>query len=81
MTTALRIVLMLLLLAPALVHADQLRGTGSLGLVVERAAGSVLIVDTAARRTVGRVEGLGDLSHAGRRVAVPVVVEQRETRI
>ena len=64
MTATLRVLLMVLLLAPALVHADPLRGTGSLGLVVERAAGSVLIVDTAARRTIGRVEGLGDLSHA-----------------
>ncbi|TKW74061.1 MAG: protein nirF, partial [Bradyrhizobium icense] len=41
MTAASRVLLMLLLLVPALANADQLRGTGSLGLVVERAAGSV----------------------------------------
>jgi protein NirF len=44
--------------------AGELRGTGTLGIVVERAAGSVLIVDTARRSALGRVGGLGDLSHA-----------------
>ncbi len=38
--------------------------TGSLGVIIERAAGSVLIVDWGQRNVVGRVEGLGDLSHA-----------------
>ncbi len=41
-----------------------LRGTGDLGIVVERAAGRVAIVDTTARTIIGRVDGLGDLSHA-----------------
>ena len=40
------------------------RGTGDLGIVVERAAGSVLIVDTTRLVTLGQVSGLGDLSHA-----------------
>lgn len=40
------------------------RGTGDLGLVIERASGSVLVVDTTEKETLGRVEGLGDLSHA-----------------
>ncbi len=44
--------------------AGELRGTGDMGLVVERAGGSVQIVDTTARAALGRVEGLGDLSHA-----------------
>ncbi len=44
--------------------AAPLRGTGDLGLVVERAAGSILLVETSGRSTVARVEGLGDLSHA-----------------
>ena len=44
--------------------ADELRGTGDLGVVIERAAGSVLVVDTSRRITLSRVEGLGDLSHA-----------------
>ncbi len=42
----------------------QLRGTGDLGIVVERASGSVLIVETSGRSILARVEGLGDLSHA-----------------
>jgi protein NirF len=48
----------------ALAEASELRGTGDLGIVVERASGSVLIVDTSKRAALGRVEGLGDLSHA-----------------
>jgi protein NirF len=44
--------------------APELRGTGDLGLVVERASGSILVVDTTARTALGRIEGLGDLSHA-----------------
>jgi protein NirF len=59
-----RLVLALLLAAPAFVRAAELRGTGNLGLVIERATGSALIVDTSERKTIGRVEGLGDLSHA-----------------
>ena len=46
------------------VFADDLRGTGDLGLVVEREAGSLLVVDRSARAALGRIEGLGDLSHA-----------------
>lgn len=67
MTTAvtlMRFVLGLLLLEPAVASAAELRGTGNLGLIVERATGSVLIVDTTERKPIGRVEGLGDLSHA-----------------
>jgi protein NirF len=41
-----------------------LRGTGDLGLVVERATGSVLVVDTTEQRRLARIPGLGDLSHA-----------------
>lgn len=44
--------------------ATELRGTGDLGLVVERADGALLVVDTTERRTLRRIEGLGDLSHA-----------------
>jgi protein NirF len=40
------------------------RGTGDLGLVVERAAGSVLLIETSGRSVLGRIDGLGDLSHA-----------------
>jgi protein NirF len=40
------------------------RGTGDLGIVVERASGSILIVDNSARAVLARIERLGDLSHA-----------------
>jgi protein NirF len=58
--------LVLCLLAALVVPAGgrELRGTGDLGIVVERAAGSVVIVDTSRRSVLSRVEGLGDLSHA-----------------
>jgi len=42
----------------------ELRGTGDLGIVVERADGALLVIDTTLRRAIGRIEGLGDLSHA-----------------
>lgn len=54
----------LLAAAPARAEVPQLRGTGDLGLVVERATGSVLIVEFTGRSILGRIEGLGDLSHA-----------------
>jgi len=44
--------------------AAEVRGTGDLGIVVERASGSVTVVDTSKRSVLGRVQGLGDLSHA-----------------
>lgn len=42
----------------------ELRGTGDLGLIIERATGSVLVVDHSEHEILGRVDGLGDLSHA-----------------
>ena len=46
-------------------HAESLfRGTGDLGIIVERASGSVAIIETTDMTMLGRVEGLGDLSHA-----------------
>ncbi|BEH15804.1 cytochrome D1 domain-containing protein [Marinobacter shengliensis] len=44
--------------------ADNLRGTGDLGLIIERATGSVLVIDHSEYEILSRVEGLGDLSHA-----------------
>jgi protein NirF len=41
-----------------------LRGTGDLGIVIERASGSVQVVETSTRARLARIEGLGDLSHA-----------------
>lgn len=42
----------------------NIRGTGDLGVVIERATGSVQIVDTTQRVSLKQVNGLGDLSHA-----------------
>lgn len=41
-----------------------LRGSGDLGVVIERATGSVQVVETSGRTRLGRIAGLGDLSHA-----------------
>ena len=40
------------------------RGTGDLGVIIERAGGRVQIVDTTSRVSLATVAGLGDLSHA-----------------
>ena len=46
-------------------NADCLtRGTGDLGVIVERASGSVQIVETTGKTSLFRVDDLGDLSHA-----------------
>ncbi len=41
-----------------------IRGTGDLGVVIERTTGSVLIIETTHHSRLARIEGLGDLSHA-----------------
>lgn len=51
-------------LSCAAADADALRGTGDLGIVIERTSGAVTIVDTTKHSVLGRVEGLGDMSHA-----------------
>jgi protein NirF len=45
-------------------QSPALRGTGDLGIVIERASGRVAIVDTTACSILARIDGLGDLSHA-----------------
>ena len=54
---------LLLLLLNACTTAP-LRGTGDLGLVIERASGQVTLVNTSSRQAYARIDGLGDLSHA-----------------
>ena len=49
------------------------RGTGDLGLVIERASGSVEVVATSTPEVLATVRGLGDLSHA-------IVVFSRDQR-
>ncbi|THD85899.1 protein nirF [Aliigemmobacter aestuarii] len=55
---------MLVTTAPSGWAMDSAIATGDLGLVIERATGSLLVVDRSDRAAIGRVEGLGDLSHA-----------------
>ena len=49
---------------PAVAAEPPLRGTGDLGVVIERAAGRVQVVDTTAQASLVTIAGLGDLSHA-----------------
>lgn len=51
----------LLLLATCMVHA---RGTGDMGIIIERADSSVQIIETSGNSSLQQVAGLGDLSHA-----------------
>ena len=44
--------------------SPPLRGTGDLGVVIERASGGLNVVETSGRSSLGRISGLGDLSHA-----------------
>lgn len=44
--------------------ATPVRGTGDMGVIIERATGSVQVVETSGRSALGAVVGLGDLSHA-----------------
>ncbi len=45
-------------------EACACRGTGDMGIVIERATGSVLIIEHSKGSILARIEGLGDLSHA-----------------
>jgi len=47
-----------------LANAQALRGTGDLGVVVEREAGRVQVVETTTVSSLSTIDGLGDLSHA-----------------
>jgi len=53
-----------LLLALVGCTGAPLRGTGDLGVVIERDVGRVQVVDTSARKSLATIAGLGDLSHA-----------------
>ncbi|MGV6853435.1 MAG: cytochrome D1 domain-containing protein [bacterium] len=59
------IILAVLSFAASCVHAEQqLRGTGDMGVIIERADGAVKIIEHSNGTILGTVEGLGDLSHA-----------------
>ncbi len=56
------LVLLFAMLGP--VAGDGSRATGDLGVVIERAAGSILVVEHSHDTRLHEIEGLGDLSHA-----------------
>ncbi len=56
--------IVVLLLPGAASAAEDLRGTGDLGVVIERAAGQLKVISTSERAALATVPGLGDLSHA-----------------
>jgi len=53
-----------LLFLPLLSFAQPVRGTGDLGVIIERATGEVLVIETSGQTILGKIGGLGDLSHA-----------------
>jgi protein NirF len=56
--------LLSLLVLVLLIPTSYARGTGDLGIVIERASGSVQVIETSNNTSLGSIEGLGDLSHA-----------------
>ena len=46
-----------------LISESHARGSGDLGIVIERASGSVQVIETSTNSSIGRIDGLGDLSH------------------
>lgn len=56
--------LLSLLLLGVLASCASVRGTGDMGVVIERATGSIQIIETTHNQALQRIEGLGDLSHA-----------------
>ena len=59
-----KLLFLFLAAAVALSACSTLRGTGDLGVVIERATGSVTIINSTQRIALKQVNGLGDLSHA-----------------
>lgn len=58
------VILLLLAMLVAGCAQNGSRGTGDLGVIIERSAGRVQIVENSGHTSLGTVEGLGDLSHA-----------------
>ncbi|MCK4708175.1 MAG: protein nirF, partial [Gammaproteobacteria bacterium] len=56
-----KFLLLALLLLSNVVSAQ---GTGDLGIIIERATGSVKVIENTGNTILGTIEGLGDLSHA-----------------
>lgn len=44
--------------------ATELKGTGDLGVIIQRENGSIQVVQTSSKDSLATIYGLGDLSHA-----------------
>ena len=58
------LIIFVTLLLTTACNTQPLRGTGDLGIIIERAIGRVQIVEHSHNTSLAKVEGLGDLSHA-----------------
>ena len=58
------LLLLLLCLLQSFAVCAEIRGTGDMGIIIERAAGRVQVVEHSNNRSLATIEGLGDLSHA-----------------
>ncbi len=57
-------IFLVLLLSTVSSAAETLRGSGDLGLIIERADSSIQIIETSGNTSIGSIGELGDLSHA-----------------
>ena len=64
MKTTLACSSLLLVTACSVSQQAELRPTGDLGVVIERATGQVQIVNHSSNSSLAQIDGLGDLSHA-----------------
>ena len=53
-----------------------LRGTGDMGIIIERAAGSIQVIETTGGSAIGRIEGLGDLIGQDRLACAGLALDQ-----
>ena len=58
------LLVLMLLAGCAAAGKHALRGSGDLGIIIERAIGKVLVVETTSQKMLAEVDGLGNLSHA-----------------
>lgn len=59
-----KFIVLLLLGIVSACSTQTLRGTGDLGLIIERAIGQVQVVENTGNTSLATIKGLGDLSHA-----------------
>jgi protein NirF len=63
-TSTAAVALAALILGACSAQPPALRGTGDLGVIVERETGQLKLIETSGRTELATIAGLGDLSHA-----------------